>query len=206
MTMASASTRAHVSDLKRSFLVGTKLYLRPLEDADVGEEYARWLNDPEVTRYLGAGRFPTTPASLRRYLERFQDPAADVIFAIVDRASEQHIGNVTLNHINWIHRTADTGMLIGRKEFWGKGYASEAWSLLLEYAFDRLGLRKVIAGAIAVHVNSLRVLRRLGFQEEGVLRGEYFVDGTYHDALRMGVFRDEFCRAVGRRVDVGEAA
>ena len=178
--------------MRRPFLTGEQLYLRALEVSDIGEEYVSWLNDPAVTRFLGTGRFPTTPESLRRYLERFQDPATDLIFAIVDRKTERHIGNVTLNHINWIVKTADTGLIIGRKEFWGKGYAFEAWTLLLEYAFERLGLRKIIAGAVDSHAGSLAVLKKLGFRVEGVLRGEFLMDAAYHDVVRMGIFREEF--------------
>ena len=180
--------------MERPFLTGQRLYLRALEASDIGEEYVGWLNDPEVTRFLGTGKFPTTPESLRRYLERFQDPATNLIFAIVDRQTERHIGNVTLNHINWITKTADTGLIIGRKEFWGKGYAFEAWTLLLEYAFERLGLRKIIAVAVDRHAGSLTVLKKLGFRVEGVLRGEWFVDGEYRDAVRLGLFREEFYR------------
>lgn len=180
-------------------LRGTQCYLRPLTEADVSETYLRWLNDPEVTRYLGVGRTPATLETVRRYLERFQiwaekDPKAstDLIFAMVDLASDLHIGNVTLNRIDWTSRIADTGLLIGNKSFWGKGYAFEAWSLLLTYAFVRLGLRKILAGAVDGNTTSLKVLKRLGFRVEGVLRAEFPLDGTHHDVIRMGLFREEF--------------
>ncbi len=177
------------------FLWSEKLYLRPLEDSDLNEEYVQWLNDPEVTRYLGVGRFPQTQASIRQYLERFQDSTTDLILAIVDRKSNQHIGNITLNRISWIDRTADTGLMIGRRQFWGKGYAFEAWGLLIEHAFQTLGLRKIVAGAMVEHAASIAVLKRLGFQVEGVLRGQYFIDGEYRDAVRMGLFKEEFTPA-----------
>jgi RimJ/RimL family protein N-acetyltransferase len=82
--------------------------------------------------------------------------------------------------------------MIGCKEFWGKGYAFEAWGLLLDFAFGRLGLHKVVAGAVADHVASVAVLRKLGFQLEGVSRQEVFVDGAYRDCLRFGLLREEF--------------
>jgi RimJ/RimL family protein N-acetyltransferase len=178
--------------MRRPYLVGEKVYLRPLEESDLGEEYLSWLNDDEVTRYMETGAFPVTPADLRRYLERFQNSTTDLIFAIVDRQSDQHMGNVTLNHINWIHRTADTGIMIGRKEFCGKGYAFEAWSLLIEYAFTRLGLRRIIAGAIAGNTASVKVLTKLGFKIEGTRRQHALVDSEYRDGIQFGLFRDEF--------------
>lgn len=187
-------------------LKGTQCTLRPLGEADVGETYLQWLNDPEVARYLGVGKVPATMESVRRYLKRFwipsgKGPATDLIFAIVDLASDQHIGNVTLNRIDWTTRIGDTGLLIGCKRFWGKGYAFEAWSLLLTYAFDRLGLRKILAGAVDGHQGSLKVLQRLGFRVEGRLRGEFPIDGAYRDVIRMGLFREEF---IGFAAGIGQ--
>lgn len=184
-------------EMQRPFLVGQKLLLRPLEESDVSEEYVGWLNDQEVTRYLETGKFPATLETVRKYLERFQGSATDVILAIVDRGTGQHIGNVTLNHINWVHRTADTGLMIGRKDFWGKGYAFEAWSLIIEYALQRLGLRKIVAGVVDGNAASLATLQKLGFQIEGRLRAEHWVDGEFRDALRLGLLRDEFYKSRG---------
>jgi RimJ/RimL family protein N-acetyltransferase len=175
-----------------AFLVGDKLYLRPLAETDIDGEYLAWLHDPDVTRYLETGRFPSTPETLRAYLRRFEHATDNLAFAIVDKATDLHIGNVTLNAINWVHRTADTGLMIGRKEFWGRGYAFEAWSVLIEYAFTRLNLRKLIAGVIEDNAASLHVLRRLGFQIEGTRRAAVFVDGSYRNSLLLGMFRDEF--------------
>ena len=56
----------------RPFLIGPRLYLRVLEEADISEDYISWLNDPEVTRYLGTGRYPSTPEMVSSYLNKFQ--------------------------------------------------------------------------------------------------------------------------------------
>ena len=173
-------------------LMGEQVYLRPIADSDVGEEYLSLLNDPQVTRYLETGNSPATLASLQDYLKRFEGSSTDLIFAIVDRESEKHIGNVTLNHISPVHLTAATGLMIGRKEFWGKGIALEAWSLIIDYAFQHLGLRKVVAGAVANHEASVKTLMKLGFQVEGTFRKEVLADGEYCDKLSLGVFREEF--------------
>lgn len=130
------------------------------------------------------------PESL--HLERFQNSTTDLIFAIVDRETDQHIGNVTLNRIDWVRRTADTGLIIGRREWWGKGYAFEAWSLILEYAFQRLGLRKIVAGAAVENAASVTTLEKLGFKIEGTLRQEILVDGEYRDVVLLGLLREEF--------------
>ena len=183
-------------DMRRPFLIGERLYLRLLEESDIGEDYLGWLNDVEVTRYLETGRFPSTLETMRKYLNHFRNSTTDMIFAIVDRETDHHVGNVTLNRISWIHRTADTGLMIGRKDFWGKGYAFEAWSLLIEYAFQRLGLRKIIAGAVADNKASIVALEKLGFRVEGTFRREYLIDGEYRDSVRLGLLREEFYKYV----------
>jgi len=182
--------------MRRPFLIGERLYLRLLEESDIGEEYLGWLNDAEVTRYLEAGTFPSTTHTIRKYIEHFQNSTTDLLFAIIDRGTHQHVGNITLNRINWIHRTADTGLMIGRKEFWGKGYAFEALSLLIEYAFQKLGLQKIVAGAVADNIPIIVTLEKLGFKVEGKPRREFFVEGEYRDSVRLGLLRDEFYKFV----------
>lgn len=173
------------------FLEGKKCFLRPVEESDVTEEYVGWLNDPEITRYLGLGRFPMTLEELRASVERFKSSKSDILLAIIDRETGRHIGNVALNRINWVHRNADTGLVIGAKEFWGKGYATEAWGLLLRYAFGSLNLHKVIATVVAGHDSSQAALEKLGFQVEGRGREEFFLDGKYLDYVRLGMLAGE---------------
>jgi ribosomal-protein-alanine N-acetyltransferase len=174
------------------FLTGERIYLRLLNETDITEDYVGWLNDSQVVRYLETGRFPSTPETIQKYIERFTESSTDIIFAIVNKENEKHIGNVSLNDINWIHRTANTGLLIGRKEYWGKRYAFEAWNLVLEYAFERLGLRKVTAGVVKGNDASVATLKKLGFKLEGTSRQQYFVEGSYNDAFRFGLLKDEF--------------
>ena len=170
-----------------AFLTTPRLVLRPLTLMDCTTTYLSWLHDPRVTKYLEVGHLPLTLTALERYVAHFQDSTTDLAFAICLPTGE-HIGNVTLQHIRWIPRTAETGLLLGEATCWGQGYAQEAWSALLAYAFDRLGLRKVIAGVVEGNTASLRALQVLGFQQEGRLRDEYLIDGQYQDALRFGVF------------------
>ncbi len=179
--------------MKTPFLIGKRCYLRPLEESDVNDDYVGWFNDQEVTRYLGMGKFPISREGIRASVEeRFRNSTANLILAIADRKTDLHIGNAALNHINWIHRTADTGLVIGRKEFWGKGYASEAWSLLIRHAFDALNLHKLIATVVAGHDGSQKALEKLGFKVEGRSREEFYLEGAYLDYIRLGLLGKEF--------------
>lgn len=168
-----------------------RLRLCPLSPGDVNDRYVSWLNDPEVTRYLHSGRTPSTIESLRSYVGRFEESESDLIWAIIDRASDRHIGNVTLNRISWDHRKADTGLLLGEKDFWGRGYATEAWYLVADHAFRDLALHKVLAGACVANVGSINALKRVGFREEGIAREEFHLNGTYLDVVRLGLLAGE---------------
>lgn len=183
------------ASIRDHLMTGKRVYLRPLEDSDVSDDYIGWLNDPEVTRYMESGRSVATTATIKSYLERFQVSSTDFIFAIVDFQTKLHIGNVTLNHINMSHRTVDTAIMIGRREFWNAGYALEAWSLVIEHALDHLELRKITAGAIADNIGSNKVLQRLGFIQEGIRRKQVLVEGQFLDVVEYGLFREEFFKA-----------
>lgn len=173
-------------------LIGEKVSLRPLVAEDINGPYLDWLNDPEVTYYLEVGRAKSTRETSSRYLEHFKNSQSDFIYAICDKETGKHIGTVTLNHIHPIHKTADSGIMIGDKDYWGKGFAYEAWGLLLNYAFTELKLNKIIAGAAKENVASLRLQEKLGFKIEGELRQEFFCDGKYLDAVRTGLLATEF--------------
>ena len=180
--------------VKIHFIIGAQIYLRPLEKEDLSEEYLGWLNDPEVSRYLESGIFPCTRDELEKFYEQVTGSRDQVILAIVDKEKDQHIGNVKLGPINWLHRKATFGILIGEKEFWGKGIGEEATRLMVEYGFFRLNLRRIELGVYAEHKAAIRSYEKVGFRIEGRLRESLFREGKYTDGLWMGLLRSEYKR------------
>ena len=175
-----------------AFLRGSKIYLRPLERADLNETYLGWLNDHEVTQNLEAGAFPTTKQDLENFYQGVTGSRSEVIFAIVDSKSHRHIGNVKLGPINWVHRRAMFGIMIGEKKYWGRGIGKEATRLVVEYGFLRLNLNRIGLGVLAAHEAAIRCYQAVGFKAEGTFREEMFCDGTYRDRLWMGLLRSEY--------------
>lgn len=177
---------------KTAFLRGSKIYLRPLERADLNETYLGWLNDAEVTRYMEAGAFPATYQDLEKFYQGVTGSTTDVIFAIADRKSHRHIGNAKLGPIHWIHRRAMFGIMIGDKGFWGRGIGEEVTRLMVEYAFRRLNLNRVTLGVFAEHESAVGCYEKVGFRVEGRIREDLFRDGEYKDRLWMGLLRSEY--------------
>lgn len=184
--------------MRQPFLIGTKLYLRVLEDADLEGPYLSWLNDQETTKFLDTGRFPTTRRSLEETIQTSAKQTDSLFLAIVDRETDRHIGNIKLGPINWVHRYGSIGILLGDPAYRGKGYGQEAVELVLDHAFTQLGLHKVTAGAYGTHAASLALFKGQGFSVEGCLRGHLYLNGSYHDKVLMGLLREEYLQRHGR--------
>jgi ribosomal-protein-alanine N-acetyltransferase len=177
---------------KTAFAEGALVILRPLERADLNERYLSWLNDPEVTRYTETGTFPSTAEDLENYYRSVTGSKNDVMLAVVDKKSGRHVGNVKLGPIHWVHRRATFGILIGEKDFWGKGVGLEATRLMVEYGFQRLNLHRIDLGVFAEHDAAVKCYEKAGFKVEGRMREDLFLDGEYKDRLRMGMLRSEY--------------
>jgi len=180
------------SQVKTPFIVGVQIYLRPLEREDLNERYLGWLNDPEVNRYLESGIFPYTKDKLEEFYEQATKSPDQVILAIIDKETDQHIGNVKLGPINWVHRKATLGILIGDKQFWGRGIGTEATWLMVGYGFTRLNLNRIELGVCAEHEAAVRCYEAVGLRVEGRFRESLFHEGQYKDGLWMGLLRSEY--------------
>jgi len=172
------------------FLAGERIYLREVRPSDVNEAYYHWMNEWEVTRYLESRFYPNSMESLREYVTSKVGDQKNVFLAIILKHNHQHIGNIKLGPINWIHRFSDIGLLIGDKSCWGQGYAAEAIRVMAAYAFERLNLRKVTASCYSTNVGSVRAFEKVGFVREGLRPSQYYSDGKYVDQILLGLVRD----------------
>ena len=98
-------------------LDGGDIYLRlPTED-DLKGNWYQWLNDPVVTKYQNKGIFVNSRELQRDYYQKMMESKNDVLLAIIDEKTDRHIGCAGLHHIDWVHRSAELGIVIGEKEW-----------------------------------------------------------------------------------------
>ena len=170
-----------------------KIYLRTLQPADATEIYFRWLRDPAINSYLEA-RFapPESPAALVPVIEGARLSVDTLLLAICLVEDGRHIGNIKLGPIDFNHRFADIGFLIGDKQYRGFGYAVKAISLVVEYAFTNLELAKITAGCYERNVNSQRALLKAGFTEEGRRVSQYSATDGRQDGVLYGNINPSF--------------
>ena len=102
------------------------------------------------------------------------------------------VGYVQLAMIDYRERRAAAGILIGDKAVWGRGIARTALRILLDYAFTVRGLERVYAEVYSFNTRSLRLMERVGFQLEGILRQHEFHNGARQDMHVFGILKSEF--------------
>lgn len=174
------------------FLQSENLILRSLEREDLTEEYLQWLNDEEVCRYNSHAVFPNSFFKMQNYFDSIQGNNSTIVMAIISKDQDKHIGNISLQSINWINRSAEFAILLGDKEYWGKGVATEAVQLIMEYGFSRLNLHRICCGTSAENKGMQKVAAKLNMTEEGVRKEALFKDGKYVDIIEYGILKKDF--------------
>jgi ribosomal-protein-alanine N-acetyltransferase len=163
-----------------------RLLLRTLTSDDATGRYLGWMRDPDTTRYLEARLVEHTHESLRDYIETSNADPAELLLGIC-RPDGEHIGNIKVGPIDSYHRRAAVGLLIGQREHWGQGYATEAIIAVTAHAFSAMGLEKLYAGCYASNVGSARAFHNAGWTEEGRSEGDRLLDGRREDSIALGV-------------------
>jgi ribosomal-protein-alanine N-acetyltransferase len=171
-------------------MAGERVRLEPPRNA-YAPTYLRWFADREVTRYLKV-RNPTSLKKQDDWIEQMAASTDDVVWAMVRATDGELIGNLGLHKIFWRHQRAELGYVIGERDQWGKGFATEAVALATAYAFLELGLQKVWAEVTAPNEASRRALERNGYRQSAVFRRDRYVDGRWHDLWVGEILRDEW--------------
>ena len=172
------------------FLEGKKVILRPYDKERDLVNCQRWINDPELRRFLQN----TSPITLKKEEEILDELTSNLgnVFLIIETKDGVPIGVMSVIKIDWIHRTAGTGAMIGEKEYWGKGLGTDAKMILLNYLFNTLNLRKINSTAFAFNKRSVAYNQKCGYKIEGIKKSEWFRDGKYVDEVMLAVFKKDW--------------
>jgi len=178
------------------YMEGKLIYLRPLLKSDLNENYLKWMNDSEVNRYMDSGSFPSTMEDLQNYYTTVALNPNNIVLAIIENGTNEHIGNIRLGPINWISRVSNFGMMIGEKSKWNRGYAKEAISMVLKYGFNKLNLHKVCLGVVTENIAAVELYKTVGFVIEGNSIKNSFINGKHVDSYYMGILKENYKASV----------
>lgn len=171
-------------------LLGEKVYLSPIPMEDA-EKYAMWMNDFGVTDYTGRSHTILSLESEKEWLEN-ERKKGSCILAIVELATDEVMGTISLNSVDNINRTAILGIMIGEDKYRNKGYGTEAIKLLLDFGFNYLNLNSISLALLDVNQRALRCYQKVGFKEYGRQRQCKYVNGKMHDLIHMDILSSEF--------------
>lgn len=167
-------------------LESSRLILRGLCQSDLTERYVNWLNDPDVNRFLETRFAPQTIDTIYQYWNDHHLDTASPWFAIINKSTSSHIGNIKVGPISLFHRRADISLFIGDKDSWGQGYATEAIKLIAKWSFTELDLIKLTAGAYSSNMASQKAFLKAGFTIEGIRSNELFTSGRRDSLILLG--------------------
>ncbi len=178
--------------MKNPFLKGEIIYLSPLTKEDISADYINWLNDSEVCRDNSHATFPNTYSKTLSYLESVEGSKNEIVFAIRWIKNDIHIGNISVQNINWISRSAEIAIIIGNKKYWNKGVGSEAYRLVIEYSFQTLNLNRLSSGQTVSNRGMINVCEKSGMKKEGTQREALYKNGKYIDAVVYSILSKDF--------------
>ena len=114
-----------------------------------------------------------------------------ILWGIALKSNNKLIGTCTIFKISQQNKIGEAGYILNRA-YWGKGLMTEAMNTVLDYAFNKLDFHRIEADTDPKNIASLALLEKLGFQREGYFRERWFVHGTWHDSVMLGLLRKEY--------------
>lgn len=177
-------------------IIGDRVRFRAIEKADL-PKFVSWLNDPEVRQGLSMNR----PLSLAEeedwFASMMESPTQERPLAIEiqpdpDRDEWVFVGNCGLIQINWENRSAEAGIHIGEKIYWGQGFGTRAMRLLCQHVFEDLNLHRLWLRVFENNQRAIRAYEKAGFSPEGRFREAKYLQGQYVDVLIMSILRQEW--------------
>lgn len=178
--------------MKNPFLTGKKIYLSPLTEEDISKEYISWLNDSEICEGNSHAVFPNNYAKTLAYVKSVTESRTELVFAVRWKKNDMHIGNASIQNINYINRSAEMAIIIGNKNYWNKGVSTEILALLIEYGFIRLNLNRISAATPLINKGGQQICEKNNMKKEGIMREAMFKNGKYNDVAVYSILLKDY--------------
>jgi RimJ/RimL family protein N-acetyltransferase len=169
-------------------IIGSKCYLSPINPNDA-EKFTEWLNNLNITVNLTLYNSVINTENEKTALEEL---SKDHNYSIIDIKNDELIGNCGFLDIDHLNQTAEVGIFIGNKNYWDKGYGTEALTLLLDYGFKALNLHNIGLKVYSFNKRAIKSYEKIGFKIIGKRRESLLRRNERHDIIFMDILDDEF--------------
>lgn len=160
--------------------------------SDDFETMAQWSNDPEYLRLMDTDPArPINAKALEEFEQGFFKNPNSFGFRIRTLTDDKLIGFLHLD-VMWNSQSSFLAIGIGERDYWGKGYGSDALRLILNYAFNELNQHRVGLNVTSYNTRAIRAYEKVGFKYEGAQREYSMRDGQRYDLVYYGILREEW--------------
>ncbi|WP_373897419.1 GNAT family N-acetyltransferase [Haloimpatiens sp. FM7315] len=171
---------------------GEKVCLRAYKEEDI-KKAATFVNDKELKKLLVTTiPFPMTMWEEESWIKSQKaSSSGEYNFAIEDIETKKYIGGCGIHNVNWLARVAEVGIMIGDKNYWGKGYGTDAMKVLMKFIFEDMNINKIRLSTFSFNERAIKSYKKCGYAVEGVLKNELFKEGQYYDEIILSAFRNK---------------
>lgn len=187
---------------KDVFLEDDRVLLRTLQEDDIENLMPFALNEPELWKYSlvggegAAGMNHYFAIAMKEKLERKEHP-----FIVFDKRTQEYAGSTRFYDINFPFNTVQLGYTWYGKRFQGTGLNKHCKLLLLQYAFEILGMERVELRADAQNARSIAAMKSIGCLVDGILRANMpKKQGGRRDSIVLSILKEEWLRSVKERL------
>lgn len=152
----------------------------------------KWSSDPEVA-YWALGIKDNTYKPIGEFERWYRSrSSSDVKRFIIETKDGKPIGSISYRNYDVVNKVVTLGIHIGEKEYWGKGFGTDAIKAFVKYLFTHLDINRIELDTFDDNIRAIKAYQKCGFKIEGVLREAKLIDGKFHDVIMMGLIRKDF--------------
>lgn len=157
-------------------LLSERILIRDMREEDASF-VTSWRNDPEIKKWF----MTVNDITIEQHLDWFRQEKPNRLDCMVCiRSTGKAIGTVNIRNVTSVD--AEAGKMIGDKEFWGKGYASEAFKLWIDYCIKDLKLTRLFIVTNEHNISNIKLNEKLGFkktEEQFIVNGDTYIKMEY---------------------------
>ena len=160
------------------------------------DRFKRLIGDEEqIAEKVQSDKQKSIDEQKKRFESRREGLSEHISLDVWHKKDKKPIGNIGLNHIDWVNGWANAFLQIGEPDYWNKDIGTEATDLLMEYAFNELNLNKIQGGVAIDNIGSWSVAGKIGFELEGIRKHEMYIDGKYVDVKIFRLLKEDWLKS-----------